>query len=105
MQENIQMAASEKTLWSVGDLVQLKSGSPWMTVSQVSGEGCPTNGVRAQWFGGPISNVYAGPHGDELREGPFPSASLKGQAPPQPMSPMGVGQPCSIEELQNNTGC
>lgn len=57
------MPSSNKKQWVVGDLVQLKSGGPVMTVKTVSS---PEGSYTCQWFAG-----------KKLEFGHFPGESLK----------------------------
>jgi uncharacterized protein YodC (DUF2158 family) len=54
--------------WKIGDIVNLKSGGPRMTV-----ENCESNTCHCVWF------VHTGPTGvtQTLERGVFPSAALK----------------------------
>jgi len=52
--------------YKTGDLVQLKSGGPAMTVKEAIGDGLDGGDYLCQWFGG-----------STLKEGVFPANSLR----------------------------
>ena len=62
----------------VGDIVQLKSGGPRMTVTRVQG-----SNVTSAWF-----------DGTQQREGTFPEGALKESPDPKPQPCPPPKQPC-----------
>lgn len=69
--------SEETTKFEPGDVVRLKSGGPWMTVTKQLGASAH---VECKWFS-PVNDRVPAMYGTELFTQPFPEVILEAMPP------------------------